>query len=107
MTPQKRSTVFKQEKVRQKAKDQTNDGLRALNVDQVSIFDDLDDVGHDDGRKLGYDAAPTNDIDQGKEVFEGPVGQNGFEDFVPDLKNKNVDIIFQILCVSLSQHLIQ
>ncbi len=68
-----------------------------MNVDQVSIFDDLDDVGHDDGRKLGYDTAPTNDVDQWKEVFEGPVGQNGFEDFVPDLKNKHVDIIYQIL----------
>ena len=77
MASQERPTVLEEEEVRQKTESQPDDGFRTLNVDQVPIFDDLDDVGHDDGRKLGRDAAPANDVDERKEVFERPVGQNG------------------------------
>ncbi len=89
MAAKKSSTIFKEKKVRQKSKRESNHWFGAFDVDKVSIFDQFEDVGHHDGRQLRSDAAPSDDVDKRKKVFQRPVWEYSFEDFVPHLENKD------------------
>ena len=73
MFPNKSSTVLKNEKVRQKPERQPNNRFGAFRVDQFSIFYQFKNVGHNDSWHWRFDAAASNDVDERKNIFEGPI----------------------------------
>ena len=73
MATKKSSAIFEEKKVRQESKRESDNRFGAFDVDQVSIFDQFEDVGHHDGRQLCPYAAPPDDIDEREKVFQRPV----------------------------------
>ncbi len=86
--PQKSAPALEKKKVRQKSQGQTNDRLGTVGGDEPSVFDDGEEVGHDDGRERRPDAAASDDIQKREEVLGRPVQQGRLEHLVPGLEQK-------------------
>ena len=73
-------------------------------MNEPAVVADLDDVGHDDGRKLASDAAASDDIEQREKVFQRPVQQGRLEHLVPDLEQRKQEVVRVNLILGHCRH---